>query len=495
MKRILPLFILLIFLTAQPVYAESALQTVVSRPRTKVPTYAMLEIAHQEWQKPFDELPLAEHPETLPKRVDFRDNTGSFTRYLEACLRDGIIYIRHRDSGEEWRECPMPADLKGKVVAISMDADELVALDKDNWIYLLSKLFKDSSEWKWSTAWGEVFGFGRGYQLPQSGNGKWALSNIDAGTDKTYLDGDGRSQPVGITGCTQIFYVDPYDDANILYADPWLPGDLSRAMGSPNHSRFRIRSLSSSASVTFVINQYGDMYTRCFDYDIGGSDPMFFHYTWEKVPDEAVSADVWLKHFFDRSTADIRLPAPYWQHQPAIPGEITDRISIETTDAGMQNRRLKVEGTSEGKTGYWTKLLTEPSWSFVETGEPLQGKLLNYTGAEDLKPPTGIHYAGTLGDYSVEVRDFAYNDSRQTVVLTDKNGNKTEATLCYEYGNKGSVLNQTITHREYGLNDVPRYYVAALYVGDKVYTYGMEATQSQIVLEGDEMSGTLKRTS
>ncbi len=483
--------------TASAAVNKEAIDTMLSRPDNNVATHSRLQEKGRDGQKPFEELDVYPDQSKLPEEVLFRDNNGGYTKDMESCLYEGNIYIRHRDKGESWRACPMPEDLKGNVVAISMDADEIVALDKDNWIYLLEGLYKDSAEWTWSTSWGEVFSLGRGYQLPTGENGKWSLSNIDPKHDLTYLDGDGKVQPVGQAGCTQIFYLDPKDSANILYADPWLPADPSRAMGSPQHSRFKIRSLSSSASCTFVINKYGKMYTRLFDFDIGGSDPVFFHYSWTPVDDSARTAKNWWDHFLNRSTADIRLPAPYWEEQPGIPGEITDKISVDTTDSGMQNRRLKVEGRQNGKTGYWTKMLQDKTWTFVETGEPLQGKLLRNTGADDLKPATNINYKGKAGKAEIEVKDFAYNDSRTEITIR-KDGKEIPAMLYYEYGSYGTATSQIITHRDHGLNKEPRRYTAAIYVDEEgqkalglkqeINPIAMSATTEKLILGSDTLN-------
>ncbi len=473
----------------------------LSRPTTKVGTHSELQLIALDGQKTYDELEIYKDQDALPEAIHFRDNNGSYTRSMEACLYKGNIYIRHRNQGEKWRVCPMPEDLKGKVTAISMDSDEIIAMDKDNWIYLLSGMYEDGTEWRWSTGWGELFCVGAGYQLPNTKNMQWALSNIDPVTDTTYIDGAGKEQPVGGSGCTQIFYIDPQDDANILYTDPWLPADQSRAIGSPEHSRFKIRSMSSSGSCTFVTNKYGKMYTRLYDYDIGGGDVAFFRYTW--TPDETKEDESYtiLQYLPKASTKDyINLPSPYWVEQPAIPGTITDRISVESTDNGMNNRRLKVEGEKDGKTGYWTKMLEDKAWTFVETGDELQGKKLKNTQADDLKDPTGVDFTGTYNGATIECKDFAWNDSRQDVTII-KNGKRISAKLYYEYGSYGNLATMILDQREYGLTDEIRPYHGALYLdedGQKALGFDksivevtMSVTKDKIVLN-DEI--TLNRT-
>ncbi|MBQ9066605.1 MAG: hypothetical protein IJ133_03665 [Clostridia bacterium] len=475
------------YATSQPVRTGNAgLDVMLNRPtgHDDIPTNEMLQNAGRKVYNPnkgltFDQLPVAANQEALPKAIHFRDNHEGFNRELEFCLNEGLLYVRHRNAGEPWREIPMPESLKGKVVAMSIDCHELEALDEDNWIYSLFGLGKEPENWTWATCWGELFRLGRGYQLPNRAEGQWAMSHVDPQYDDTYLDGDDNVNTVGLAGCTQIYYTDPDDDTSVLYADPWLPGDKSRNIGSPMHSRFHIQSLSASASCTFVTNKYGDMFTRLYDYDIGGGDVAFFHYSWEPLPGNQKIADGWWEHFLVRNTSDVRLPAPYWVKQPKIPGEITDRLTVWSTDPGMQNRRLVVEGRKDGTTGYWTKMLRDNEWNFVETGEPLKGTLLQNTledtSAKDLAPESGIHYRGSIRannkDTGVQllVRNFAYNDSRQEVELVVDQGCASlsvPAMLYYEHGNLGHFTTQIITHREAGLNDTPRYYRACLMLDD-----------------------------
>jgi hypothetical protein len=101
------------------------------------------------------------------------------------------------------------------------------------------------------------------------------------------------------------------DGSRITYADPWLPNDDSYEIGGPLGGRFQAESLSAAGSTTFVMNKYGDMYTRTFDFDSSGPDSIFFRYSWDDQSDKP-SAPNLVVETLDRSTAAIQLPAPDW---------------------------------------------------------------------------------------------------------------------------------------------------------------------------------------
>lgn len=407
----------------------------------------------------------APNSNALPRKVYFRDNDQSYNRYYEIALDRGTLYVRKRNSGGTWKVAPCPEALKGKIQAISMDADEIIAVDKDRWIYNCFNCTSDTLKWNWGTAWGKVGRQGDSYQVGNIQEGKWALSITNVDEDQTYTDLQGNVTPVSLAGCTQIVFVDPGNPTKLISNDPWLPRDHSYNFGTPYHCRFMVHAMSASASTVFIMNKYGDMYTRRKDYDLSGGDPAQFRYSWFSQ-DGKENASSYLQHRLDRNTSAISLPSPYWEKQPKIDGEITDRITIESTAPGNDNRRLKVEGRYQGKNGYFTKMLKEKQWSFVETGEPLKGNAVENpqedTSARDLAPLNHMDYTGPLKNGAVlTVKNFAYEDSVQQAIL--KVGSvEVPATLFTEYGNLGRAVTQVLSERDYGLTDDPRRYVAAL---------------------------------
>lgn len=184
--------------------------------------------------------------------------------------------------------------------------------------------------------------------------------------------------------------------SRIRYIDPWLPVDHSYEMATPHGGRFQAVALSTSASTTLIVNRFGDLYTRLYDFDISGADKVFFRYSYEDQSTLPQAPDM-LSERVDPGYAAIQLPAPDWVRQPKIPGEITDRVSIHKTGPGSDARELRIEGRDNGRTGYWTKQLTAEQWFFIPIGQPLAGRLLENTSADrtldTLAPPSPYTYA------------------------------------------------------------------------------------------------------
>ena len=419
---------------------------------------------------PYDQLQNAPNQSRFPKEVYLRDDTGSFNRYYELYLLDGVLYIRKRHVTGPWKVAPQPESLKGKIKAISLDGFQCLAIGPDDVLYQIHNTGSDTVKWYWDVAWGGVLRIGKYYQAKNITPYQWALSFISQKDDESYTDIDGRRHPVSFTNLMQYVYIDPENPANIVYNDPWLPRDESYTYGSPKHSRFQSVGLSAAASTVFVINQYGDLFIRTHDYDFSGGDPLQFPYSWDSQEGKP-DAKFFLQQRFDPTVAAVRLPSTPWVQIPKIPGEITNRISIESTEKGNENRLLKVEGRKDEKTGFWQRALTDSEWQFVVTGEPLKGTLLENSledsSDKDLAPETGIHYSGKIAgtNATLEVKDFAYNDNAQYTFLTI--GNTTvPATFYTEYGSFGKAVTMEFLPHEKGLTDDPLRYNAALYLDD-----------------------------
>ncbi len=417
---------------------------------------------------PYDQLPAAPDQSRFPKEVYLRDDQGSYNRYYELYLLDGTLYVRKRHDKGPWKLAPQPESLKGKIKGISLDEFQALAIGPDNVIYQLHKTGSDTANWYWDHAWGGVFRLGDYYQAPNTKPYQWALSFISQDDDFSYTDIDGRAHPVSITNLMQYVYIDPDNPANIVYNDPWLPRDESYSYGSPEHSRFKVVGLSAASSTAFVVNKYGDLYVRTHDYDFSGGDPLQFPYTWETQTGKPDAKSFWEQRF-NPTVAAVRLPSVPWVKIEKIPGEITNRISIESTAKGNENRLLKVEGRKDGKTGFWQKALTDKGWKFIETDEPLKGTLLENslkdTSDLDLAPETGVNYKGSISGTNavLEVKDFAYNNNTQYASITV--GDVTvPATLYTEYGNLGRAVTQEILPHSKGLSDDPLRYNSALYL-------------------------------
>jgi len=333
-----------------------------------------------------------------PARVDLRTERTQFNHYWEFALVDGELLTRPREAGAPWRIVRLPSCLNGAITAISLDDDELVGIDRDGWIYTMDNVTQSPLLWNWTSGWGALLWLGPGRTLPDTRTGGWALSVTSPTANGEYADIAGRVHPSGQAKMTMIPALTG-DGSRITYADPWLPNDNSYEIGGPLGGRFRSESLSAAASTTFVMNRYGDMYTRTFDFDSSGSDSVFFRYSWEPQTGKPSATDL-NQETWDRSTAAVQLPAPDWTQQAKIPGEITSSITVISTGPGVEKRELRVEGRDNGRTGFWRKDIHAPSWTFVPTDSPLQGGPMENSAtdrsAETLAPPKPWNLSAAL---------------------------------------------------------------------------------------------------
>ncbi|GAB78954.1 hypothetical protein SAMN05421595_0169 [Austwickia chelonae] len=374
----------------------------------------------------YAELPPVADQAALPGKVHLRDGRSGFNRRFEFALHQGRLATRAVQGDGRWRQMRVPHCLDGKIVSFSVNDDELVAVDRAGWLYTLDNVLSSPRLWNWMRAWGAPFWSGSGHRTPTSAEGRWALSILGKHEDVSFTDRIGNPHAVAFAKVTQVLVLSP-DGSRITYLDPWLPNDYSYEVGSPMGGRFRSESLSASGSTVFVTNRYGDMYTRLYDFDISGADRVFFRYSWQDQRGKPSIVNQ-LVEKLNLKYAAIQLPAPDWVRQPKVPGEITSRISIHSTAAGSHHRELRVEGRSGGRTGYWHKALTAPSWQFTPTGEALRGKMLENTpqdrSRDTLSPPQPYSYAGTArkafsGDeFNFVLKNFDFAQTSRPVEVT-----------------------------------------------------------------------------
>ncbi|MEU1205663.1 hypothetical protein [Nocardia sp. NPDC005825] len=310
----------------------------------------------------FDDLPAAPEGVSFPSRVELRDGTQGFNGFAEVVLRDGSLYSRPRESGGAWRKVPTPGCLDGRVVAVSVDGNMLVAADRNGWIYSMDNLLSGPMMWNWTYSYGGPIWLWPGEQVPGTGDGpiassRWAISHR---MSKSFEDAKGYGHPT-TAGLVELVALSQ-DGSRITYQDPWLPAYLSYEIGGPMGGRFVSESLSVSGSVTFVMNRYGDMFTRKYDLDMAGSNHIPGRYTWQDQG-PLPSAPDQLTERFNPAYAAISLPAEDWQPQPKIPGEITSRISIHVTGDAAENRELRVEGRQGGLPGGWNLRFDDFDWA------------------------------------------------------------------------------------------------------------------------------------
>ncbi|MGW0172365.1 hypothetical protein ACWDUM_00825 [Rhodococcus sp. NPDC003322] len=450
-----------------------------------------------------------------PENVELRTATTQFNRFWEFALVGHALLARPRATAEPWRFAPMPECLRDRLVGISVDDDELIAVDESGWIYTMDNVSQDPVAWNWTSAWGAPLWLASGRQLPDDRPNGWALSVSSPWDNQTYTDIAGRIHYVGLGKMTMVPALTG-DGSRITYADPWLPNDDSYEIGSPLGGRFRASSLSAAGSTTFVMNSYGDMYTRTFDFDSSGSDSIFFRYSWDDQSGKPTAPNL-VVETLDRSTAAIQLPAPDWVHQPKIPGEITSAISVHSTGPGPGRRELRVEGSRGREAGFWHKDLDSPAWEFTPTGAGRLGIPVQ-NPAEDrsdrtLAPPAPWNFTADLPsrDALIDAQvlidiGFPYtvvdpralealgshaapSGYRLEVTAFDPAATTRDATVVAPDGSRIPVLMHTadglrMTPRGPGLDNDPRHLVGAIAIPE-----GSAATPARDAFVRDWMRG------
>ena len=310
----------------------------------------------------------------FPEAVYVKTRTQTFNTYHYYILSDGLIWYKSIDSEQEpkdwtlFMKTGLPHARKwgfkrpNAITEISADADELVALSSDGFLYSYcfdKTMALRSGSWLDRQGWPTADHFY--FDQRTAKNRSWALGKRNSHV-LYYEDIFGNQHHNG-TMEIATFYVLLDDGQEICYGDPGLPSDFSRNFIGPERGAFIAKSLSVSASTMFIINEAGEMYTRLVDFDTIGSDPMFFKYTY--VP---YMSDLPGTNYFSNLN-EWGLPSEDWRSQPSIPltgkAAITPYITILQNGHGNSARELRVAGLDEeGKTGYWSKPIFADSWEF-----------------------------------------------------------------------------------------------------------------------------------
>lgn len=413
--------------------------------------------------------PQAPEAAGLPVQVPLRTETESFNRLFEFATRQGSIYARRRGESAPWRALPLPPCLAGRVDAISVDDDEMIALDDAQRVYTMDNALKDPALWNWSSRWGTPFWLGPGYALP-GGILAWSWSVISKVEDGSWIDPAGNRTAIGDGKVSHIWGLRD-GGQRLTFFDPWLPLDEAYEACTPHRGRFKAVNVSTSGSHLFLIGPHGDMFTRLYDFDISGHDPVFFSYSYE---DQRGKGD----------GAPIQLPAEPWRRQPKIPGQVTSAISIHKVGKGAVHRILRVEGARDGTTGYWERDLADPpasAWTFHATGLPLSGPLLpnpaQDTSTWDLGPGEDRRYVLDDGAAAGELTDFSVYCSPARMRMRSADGTVQEWRLHHVDG-----LRQQPRGR--GLDDLPRTQPGAIERPDGTFeTVTVRATREEILIE------------
>jgi hypothetical protein len=416
----------------------------------------------------------------LPSHVYLRTQTETFNRLYEFATRKGAIYVRARDETAPWRTLPIPLCFDGRVASISLDDDEMIALDDARRIYTMDNALKDPSSFNWTSRWGPPFWTGTGFALPD-GVRAWSWSVISPLEDQSWKDPAGNRTAIGSGKVSHIWSLRT-GGQRLTFNDPWLPLDQSYEMCGPRRGRFKAVNLSASGSFVFVIGRYGDLFTRLYDFDISGHDPAFFHYSYENQRGKG-------------DGAPIQLPPAAWVRQPKIKGAITSAISIHKVGPGSIHRILRVEGARAGRTGYWERDVAWPrkrGWTFHATGAPLSGRRLanprKDTSRRGLGRSEDAHYRMRAGKLTADLLD--YNVYCSPARLRVREGKTTRDLKLYTVDG----LRQQARAR--GLDDTPReQYGAIEEPHGKFTTVTVEATRDAVVIRERGWKFTRMRSS
>lgn len=305
-------------------------------------------------------------PPGMPTSLYFRTRTQTFNAKYNFVLKDNRIWYQQRaQSSAPWVLLSRTGQPEGcdvvqfpppqKLVSISADGIHLQALSKQGVLYRSTNVMGDlKSGFSWTDKWGWPAAGGPGLQSPFGATLKWDVSDSFPFHLKTYQDGNGTTHDIGL-GVAHIYALGP-QGKKIYFNDWWLPADWSRQACGPRRGTFKAITMSTSASTLFLINAYGEMYTRMHDFDISGENPLLTYTFYSRTPPKHVR----------------KLPMPDWRKQPVLPPtQITSTITILQNGEGNSARELRVEGVKNGKTGYYTKAIFAKTWSFKETGHTL----------------------------------------------------------------------------------------------------------------------------
>ncbi len=373
----------------------------------------------------------------FPKAVYLRTRTKSYNEKYNFMVANNKLWISKR-SGDSvissWQELPFHIELKSPK-EISADSDHLLVVDQEGRVFSTRKALEDDiSKIKGTTKWGAPLWLGPGIHMPPNYK-DWSISFLSPREDKYWVDPAGNKQGVG-QGVSSIYVLDQ-SGQTLIYLDPWLPNDYSYQMCTPVNGRFQAESISSSGSTHFIINRFGDMYTRTYDFDISGADALFFNYTYDPQRGRGPKKDPSILSGF---TSVRVIPTKDWIKQPKIPGVITDRISIYRIGAGTINHLLRVEGKNGGVNGFWQReTRSNLPWTFIPTGDPLEGKIIANSPDDKTMDSLGIDMSsyfqfqnkdGTI----LEIPNFNVHCSSSDLILKFPKGDFLKLKLFTHHG-------------------------------------------------------------
>lgn len=383
--------------------------------------------------------------EKLPDDIYFRNLEQGFSHEYLYALKDGRIWIKPNTGNTgvkgEWElfnktGLPCGDDVPSfgdgdRIVQFSTEGTMIMALSDRGRFYIWQPTYFGETDWHEETG----APFSGPLYMPANRTWCFSFSTMTAPWKRQtpmhekdivsyWEDIDGNRTEFGFTAT--IYMVDP-DGQRIRFTDTGLPTSWSKAIASPERGRFIIDKMSASASVIFVMNSTGKMYTRLYDFELDGGCPALrFVYNREKRTKGDEIAPL--------MTSIRTHPLPDWREQEPIreviesrkgggSAAITGNITILLTGKGNGSRELRVQGRdSRGRYGYWRKMLYAAAWEFMETGERFGDDeiIRDYPGRAPEGRTLDKNYSGKVskcgeGELKAELLDFYYFNTPATL--------------------------------------------------------------------------------
>lgn len=297
----------------------------------------------------------------FPQEIYIKTNTQTFNFEYEFLLQDGYIYSKKRgQDSSRWHLFLDTGLASGKKVAeIAADADVLYAFTYDGMLY---RNYTNEVTNYTPFEWVDYFGWPTKIQLFQSDLVKdkkvWCVGS--SRTDVCYYeDSLGNQHNYGPLGVESILFLSENGNT-INYCDPACLSDFSHKLKLPS-DKAEVLFMSESASTIFLINCQGKMFTRLADYNVVGSNPMLYRYSYVPEYSQLRGTDT------KSNTSTWILPAEDWKEQPPLPSgaRITKYLTILQTGRGNDNRQLRIAALNpDGEPGYYFKDINEDTWFF-----------------------------------------------------------------------------------------------------------------------------------
>ncbi len=407
--------------------------------------------------------------------IELKSKTRVFNHIQEFALENDILWMRHRQSEEDWKPIYFDGFSDGHVpLALECDGANLIVLDEKNEIHY-KKVLKEfrkqditdkNRDWlaeagvdvekddyiavnkadrdNWKDKWFSLpyihhvvnlFTVKR-LKIPSKARA-WAISQ--RGRYNDFLEDRLKRHHKVSVGVTTLYVLD-CNGKDIYQFDPWSPKHVKISIPLPetSESSFEAENMSASASVIMAIgyevqkdnprHRTLKIYTRLADIDSEGWDPI-------------------LKYdYFDHPDPDVVIvPLPQWISHPIELKEgdfITKAITILQTGSGNQARELRLAGQHQGQKGFFFKTIDEEEWQF----EPLDEETSHDILEENALP---VEEEDKQGDFQTTVHNY---QSERANIRTIRLQEITARLLNFGQRSFHSKMIVTIDQKEYELD-------------------------------------------